>query len=137
MTRNRGQAKCLCSELVTALWTDAFGQRQKRVVNLEEIWSGGAVLQFEEPLRIGTEICIATKGPEFGGTVVACKADFIGHFVKLEFSPGTEWSRQDYEPGHCLDPLSLLAKQELKLKNSQLLEDCTRDLPRPAPLVRD
>jgi hypothetical protein len=38
MRRNQEKGACLCSELVSARWTDAFKQRQEAIVNLEEIW---------------------------------------------------------------------------------------------------
>jgi hypothetical protein len=130
MMRKHGKDVFLCSDLVTARWTDAFGQRQETTVNLEEIWATGAVLQFEFPVRAGTRIWVRLGQRIFEGTVVTSKADFVGQLVEVRFSDRHRWSRSLYEPAHLLDPQTLVSEDELKDKNTRLLEEVLKSLPR-------
>jgi len=132
MTGERGPARYMCSELVTAEWSNAFGRGQETVVNLEEIWSTGAALSFEKPVRAGAAVRIALKDVVFDGTVKKCSADFIGFLVELEFADGQRWSRELCEPDHLFDPRTLIPKSELQEKNHRLLEDIAKNLPRHA-----
>jgi hypothetical protein len=128
MRRNRETSACLCSELVTALWTDAFGQRQEAVVNLEEIWPEGAILQFEYPMRPGVEVEFRSESHRFEGAVVESRSDFVGQFVEIQFADGCRWSREMYEPDHFFDPKSLSPVEELRTKNNKLLDDVLRKI---------
>jgi len=123
MRRNREMGACLCSELVTARWMNAFGQRQETVVNLEEIWAEGATLQFEYPMRPGAEVEFLGGSSRFVGTVAESRSDFVGHFVEIRFADGYRWSRELYEPDHFFDPASLSPVEELRTKNNKLLEE--------------
>ncbi len=130
MTRKHGKGTFLCSDLVSTRWTDTFGQPQEATVNLEEIWAEGAILQFEFPIRPGTHIAVQLGATHFEGSVVDSRADFVGQLVEVHFVPGQRWSRAIYEPQHLLDPQSLLPEDELKDKNSRLLEEVLKSLPR-------
>ena len=128
MRRNRETGTCLCSELVTARWTDAFDQRQEAVVNLEEIWPEGAILQFEYPMRPGVGVEFLCGPTRFEGAVTESRSDFVGHFVEIQFADGCRWSRDLYEPDHFFDPKSLSAVEELRTKNNKLLDDVLRKI---------
>lgn len=129
MGRRQRQGAFMCSDMVTACWTDAFGQQQEAVVNLEEIWPEGAVLQFEYSMRAGAELEIQCGSSTwFDGTVIDSRSDFIGHFVEIRFADGSRWSRAKYEPEHLFDPASLSAVEELRGKNNKLLEEVVAKL---------
>lgn len=121
MRRKREKDVCLCSELVTVQWTDAFSQKQEAVVNLEEIWPEGGVLQFEYPMRPDTAVRVLLGHAWFEGAVVDSKSDFVGHYVEIRFDEGHRWSPADYEPEHFFDPKSMTATEELRGKNNKLL----------------
>jgi len=129
MANSRGQPRFLCSELVTAEWRSVFDHERTEVVNLEEIWESGATLQFTAPVRAETPIRIVCRDAEFLGRVSLCRADFIGYVVEIEFVEPRRWSRGQYLPEHFFDPASLLPQEELKEKNADLLEECTKDIP--------
>jgi hypothetical protein len=131
MFNNRGPSKCMCSELVKASWQDTFGRKRETVVNLEEVWTNGALLQLESPVRPDTPIEMSVKGINFSGTVKKCSADFIGFQVEMCFVDGQEWSRDLCEPDHFFDPQSLLPNPDIKAKNNRLLEDCAKSLSLP------
>ena len=131
MAGNDTRDRFLCSELVTARWEDVFGRKCEEVVNLEQIWRSGAELLFSRPVRAGTPLRFAAGRASFSGKVTRCTADFLGYLVELEFTAGCEWSRKEYEPEHFFDPRSLLPREELKQKNTRLLEDCAKRLPQP------
>lgn len=112
---------CMCSELVTAHWTDSFGQEQEATVNMEEIWEEGATLQFEHPMRPGVQVEFLAGPVRFAGSVAESKTDFVGHLVRLEFAAHFRWSRELYEPDHFFDPNCLTAGETLRAKNIKLL----------------
>jgi hypothetical protein len=121
----------MCSDLIQARWTDAFGGQQQAVVNLEEIWPEGAVLQFEFPVRPGVRIEIDLGSARVAATVEECHADFVGHFAEISFTGDFRWSRELYEPDHLFDPQSLVKEEApLKDKNTRLLEEVLKILPR-------
>ena len=129
MATGCGQARYLCSELVTVEWRSVFDRERTEVVNLEEIWASGATLLFSAPIRPATPLRIACHGAEFHGRVVHCRADFIGYLVEVAFDDGSRWSPETYVPEHLFDPRSLVAKDEsggLKEKNDELLAQCVK-----------
>jgi hypothetical protein len=127
MAKSRGEQRYMCSDLVTARWTTVLGRRRREeVVNLEEIWPSGAVLSFSGPLRPETEVEFAGGDACFRGRVKSCAADFVGYLVEIRFEPGSEWSRERYEPEHLFDPASLLPREALKAKNDRLIGEGAR-----------
>jgi len=98
------QRRYLCSELVEVQWVDEFGQRQELTANLEEIWSRGAQLLMELPVRPGTRLGFKTRGPFFEGRAIRCDADPLGYFVTVAFNRDIRWSPELYRPAHLLDP---------------------------------
>lgn len=123
--------RCLCSELVEVVWTDAFGRRRRETVNLGEIWKNGAVLESESPIRQNSRVEIRCRGAVFSGEVSRCTADFVGYLIEVEFAPGVEWSRETYEPEHFFDPAAMkpaTARKGLAARNHEMLEKCFRRL---------
>ncbi len=114
MESSPGEARCMCSELVSAHWVDEFGHKRKEVANLEEIWPSGARLQLPTPIRQQTQLRIVGRGTEFLAQVCTCAADFAGYFAEVQFEGGYEWSKQKYLPEHFFDPQTLRAKGRLK-----------------------
>jgi len=97
----------LCSELIFI----EIGQ-SRAVANLEEIWTGGAVIECEEPgttspLQKGVRLRLRAGGHSYWGEAVAVEPHEFGCRVELEFSPMTPWKREDYTPMHLLDPAAL------------------------------
>ena len=130
MAESQGEGRCMCSELVNAAWEDVFGRWHEAVVNLEEVWAKGAMLQFEAPVRAEMRVRINLNGLSLDGRVSKCTADFVGFLVEIEFAEGQTWSRELYEPDHYFDPRTLAADDALKRKNKRLLDECTKDLAR-------
>ncbi len=131
MPLRQNSNRCLCSELVEAVWVDAFGRRRKQVVNLGEIWEKGAVIESEAPIRAPSEVEIRCRGATFQGRVTRCTGDFVGYLVEVEFAPGVKWTRESYQPEHFFDPAAMkpAAQQKLAAKNHEMIEDCLRKLP--------
>ena len=126
MKGSPGEARCMCSELVSVHWVNEFGLKRKEVANLEEIWPSGARLQLPAPIRQHTQIRIVGHGTEFSAQVCTCAADFAGYFAEVQFAGGYEWAKEKYLPEHFFDPQTLLAKGRLK----QLEEKNTEQLAR-------
>lgn len=111
----------LCSELVRVEWRDEFDEQRCVTANLEEIWPDGAQVLLEIPVRKGTPLRIATRGPVFPGTVTRCEAHPLGYFVDVVFDADVTWSPDHYRPQHLLDPEQVQprqASQELQEKNA-------------------
>jgi hypothetical protein len=88
----------LCSHLVTLSWSGG-----ERVVNLEEIWETGAVLECDEPVSAGVLAEIRCGNTFFAGRTTLSEAHDFGWRVEMEFSPMTPWSRERFLPDHLLD----------------------------------
>ena len=88
----------LCSQLVRLTWSGG-----ERVVNLEEIWENGAVLESEEPLHAGVRAEVRAGSCFFAGRVATVGAYEFGWRIELEFSPLTPWSPERFRPDHLLD----------------------------------
>lgn len=129
MAKKQDSVRCLCSELVTVRWQDAFGRRHEVVANLGEIWEEGAVLESEVPVRSDTLVRIESHAVELEGRVARCAADFMGYRIEVAFPEECRWSRERYEPQHFLDPRDLEKRDHLKRKNHRLLDECVRHLP--------
>jgi hypothetical protein len=87
----------LCSDLV-ALKTAAG----ESTVNLEEIWTAGALLDTEEPVEEGVAAVMHGGGNGFSGRVVRVRRHEFGWHVEMEFSPLTPWSPERFLPRHLL-----------------------------------
>jgi hypothetical protein len=92
----------LCSELVFL-----ESEETRVVVNLEEIWAGGAVIECETPVEPGARLRLLAGKHTFWGTVVLVESHEFGCRAELEFSPMTPWKPEEYSPQHLLDPGTL------------------------------
>jgi hypothetical protein len=72
------------------------------VVNLEEIWEAGAVLECEELLEPGSRIEMQGGGIRFHGVIKDVELHDFGCRVEVEFSPLTPWTRERFTPKHLL-----------------------------------
>jgi hypothetical protein len=88
----------LCSQLV-ALRNNSI----KAIVNLEEIWGNGAVLESEEPVEEGSRIEIRCGSAFFAGRIVQVVRHEFGWRLEVEFSPLTPWNPEEFQPAHLLD----------------------------------
>jgi hypothetical protein len=73
------------------------------VVNLEEIWKTGAVLESEEPVEKGARVEIRCEAVFFSGDVTQVETHEFGWRFEMEFSPMTQWSLERFRPAHLLD----------------------------------
>jgi hypothetical protein len=77
---------------------------------LEDISSGGACVQLEEPVKVGSGVTLAIGRNSFPATVRYCVYRDAGYFVGLQFGSGIRWSRETVLPEHLLDPRQVKAK---------------------------
>src|SRR5436305_4172685 len=92
----------LCSQLVRLL---VDGRAQW--ANLEEIWSGGAMLECEEPVATGAAARLFSESAALDGHVVKVNSDEFGWHVEMAFAEATPWSPELWRPEHLLDPGTL------------------------------
>lgn len=97
--------------MVEVSWSDGAGRARRATALLEDIARSGACLQFEYPLPVGTEVHIRCSSETLEGNVRYCVYREIGYFVGVKFSPGFQWSRQQYEPQHLLDLEEMMKKR--------------------------
>jgi hypothetical protein len=96
----------LCSQLVELrIGTAEPGLHQDAnfTVNLEEIWTNGAVLESEEPLEEGAKVEIRCETAFFAGSIVHAERHEFGWRLEMEFSPLTPWNVEKFQPEHLLD----------------------------------
>jgi hypothetical protein len=101
----------LCSQLV-ALKNNREESAVTIVVNLEEIWSNGAVLESEEPVEQGAMVEIRCGEAFFAGRIVQVEHHEVGWRLEMEFSPLTPWSPEHFRPKHLLDVSKLDQKKD-------------------------
>ena len=77
------------------------------MVNLEEIWEGGAVLESEEPAEGGAKAELRCATALFAGHINRVERHEFGWRLEMEFSPLTLWSPDRFQPEHLLDPSQL------------------------------
>jgi hypothetical protein len=100
----------LCSEILNLHLRAGAADEREVEVNLEEIWSTGALFLTEEPIRPLTPLRFVGGGCEFRGRVTAqTLLRGLGYFIEMRFQPGCAWSEQHYRPKHLFNPLVLLA----------------------------
>jgi hypothetical protein len=73
------------------------------VVNLEEIWDTGAVLESEGPVEAGERAEIRTETAFFAGDVTEVEEHEFGWRIRMEFSPLTPWRPEAFRPGHLVE----------------------------------
>lgn len=88
----------LCSHLVD------LGDR---FVNLEEIWTTGAVLEAETAVTRGAEVELRCGATVLKGRIVEVEPHEFGWRFEVEFSAATPWRPEEFRPDHLLDPSAL------------------------------
>ncbi len=76
------------------------------IVNLEEIWTNGALLESEESVEEGAKVEIFAAEPHFSPAVsfeAAKRQRIFGWRFEVEFSPLTPWNVEKFQPEHLLD----------------------------------
>jgi hypothetical protein len=106
----RSESRMLCADLVDIRWKDKTGRGRKATALLEDISSHGACVQLDGPIPQNTVVSIHHPKGALQGTVKYCVYRDIGYFVGLQFEPGTQWSRKQFQPQHMLDMPRLLAR---------------------------
>ena len=79
----------MCSEILSLVLQSREGRECRLKVNLEEIWSSGALFQTDVPIR-------------------------LGYFIEMRFHPGCLWSEHKYRPKHLFNPEVLLPNRMLE-----------------------
>jgi hypothetical protein len=88
----------LCSQLVKLSW-----QEGAAIVNLEEIQTGGAVLESEVEVPVGLSAEIRCGNVFLAGKITRADRHELGVRIEMEFSPLTPWSIERFRPEHLLD----------------------------------
>jgi hypothetical protein len=88
----------LCSELVTLRIKSTAS-----IVNLEEIWREGAILESEDAVEDGVAVGMQCGNVLFAGRVMQVERHELGWRIEVEFSPETHWSQERFQPQHMLD----------------------------------
>ncbi len=102
----------LCSEILNLHLQSRAGRERQLTVNLEEIWSWGALFQTDEQIRPHTSLWFAGGDCEFRGQVIArTLLRGLGYFIEMRFHPSCTWSEQKYRPKHLFNPMVLLANR--------------------------
>jgi len=96
----------LCSQLV-ALTDGSSETAGDRIVNLEEIWVTGAILESETTVMQGASVELRCGAAVFRARVVEVEPHEFGFRVEVEFSPKTPWRPEEFQPDHLLDPSTL------------------------------
>jgi hypothetical protein len=73
------------------------------IVNLEEIWRDGAVLESEGPVAEDSRVEIRCGTAYFAGRVARIERHEFGWRFEVEFSPMTPWFPEKFRPRHMLD----------------------------------
>ena len=105
MNTNQDRGAVMCSEILTLRLQSREGRECRLKVNLEEIWSSGALFQTDVPLGPFTSVWFAAGGCEFRGRVIAQEFFIgLGYFIEMRFHPSCLWSDHKYRPKHLFNP---------------------------------
>ncbi len=105
----------MCSEILSLRLQSREGREYRLNVNLEEIWSSGALFQTEVPIRPLTSVSFAVGGCEFRGQVIAHELFIgLGYFIEMRLHPSCLWSEHKYRPKHLFNPEVLLPNRILE-----------------------
>jgi hypothetical protein len=99
----RSEIRLMCADMVQVHWKPPEGRSRRATALLEDISTSGACLQMESPIPLGSLIRWGSAGQHFEGVVRYCTYREIGYFVGVQFTEGTKWSKEDYQPQHLLD----------------------------------
>jgi hypothetical protein len=108
MSKRRTEPRLLCADLVEVRWVDKAGQPQVEVMNLEDISASGACLQSEHPMPKDTKIQIRYQNGELTAIVQYCNYQQIGYFLGVEFTEGSKWPSNHFQPKHLFDPMEMV-----------------------------
>ncbi len=100
------QQRFLCSQLVE-LKQNSVGSAAESIVNLEEIWRNGAILESEMPVNEGAEIELHCGPAFFAARIVGVEPHEFGWRFEVGFSAETLWDPREFQPAHLLDPWAL------------------------------
>jgi hypothetical protein len=101
-----------CSEILNVRLPSRGGRKRELKVNLEEIWSSGAIFWSHVRMRKFTFVRFVGGGYEFRGQVIAgTLLKGLGYFVEMRFHPRSVWSEEKYRPKHIFNPLVHLANR--------------------------
>jgi len=88
----------LCSQLVKLSWGEGAA-----IVNLEEIQTGGAILESEVEVPVGLSAEIRCGNVLFAGKITRADRHDLGVRIEMHISPHTPWSIERFRPEHLLD----------------------------------
>ena len=115
MDRKYAPGGVMCSEIVSLHLQSRKGSERQLKVNLEEIWSSGALFQTDLPIRPFASLWFVGGSCEFRGHVIArTLVRGLGYFIEMRFHPSCVWSEQEYCPKHLFNPLVLLGNRILE-----------------------
>jgi hypothetical protein len=103
-------SRYLCSQLVDVRVSFHGRDAGKFVVNLEEIWQTGAVLEAETAIEQAARVEIRCGSVFFAGTVARVEPHKHGWRFEVEFSPLTPWNPEEFQPLHLLAPWTIKGK---------------------------
>lgn len=85
----------------------AGAQPDDQWVNLEEIWSDGAMLECDSEVALGASATIFADEVSFSGRITAVELHEFGCQAEITFSPANRWSIEKWRPEHAFDPNTL------------------------------
>jgi hypothetical protein len=105
MEKKDARGSVLCSEILDLHLRSKAGRERELKVNLEEIWTSGALFQTEARVSLSTSLWFSGGGSEFRGQAVSRTfLKGLGYFIEMRFQPGCTWSQRKYRPKHCFNP---------------------------------
>ncbi len=102
MGGTRRNPRMLCADLLRIRWKDPSGIVRKEFGCLDDISQGGACLKVDEPIAKGTILTILYPKGKYEGRIQYCTSEVTGYYIGVEFLPGYQWSRSQYDPPHLL-----------------------------------
>lgn len=88
--------------MVTLTWNEGT-RSASQIVNMEEIWTGGTVLECEETVPVDVPAHVEWGGVRFAGRISEAEQHEFGWRVEMEFSPLNPWSPELAAPSHLLE----------------------------------
>lgn len=102
----------LCSEILDLHLQSKAGRKRELKVNLEEIWTSGALFQTDARIPLLTSLWFSGGGCEFRGQAISRTfLNGLGYYIEMRFQKGCTWSQRKYRPKHSFNPLVLLANR--------------------------
>src|ERR1700678_273296 len=89
----------LCSELVSV--ARLSGRRSTPILegNLEEIGEWSALILAQDPMPLGTKVCVKGKVHELKGFVRSCTFDrLLGFFIDIGLDAESRWTEKWFVP---------------------------------------